>query len=75
MASSPFTTPPESFHARFDPQLFRVLLLRALGSPCLPFRALAGVAVHSIPVAATCANSGVLGRGGFAVESAVARVC
>ena len=30
MASSPSTTPPASVHARFDPQLFRVLLLRRL---------------------------------------------
>ena len=27
MASSPFTTPPASFRARFDPQMFRVLRL------------------------------------------------
>ena len=36
MASSPFTTPPASFHARFDPQLFRVLLLRRLWQPLPP---------------------------------------
>ena len=32
LASSPFTTPPLSFHARFDPQQFRVLLLRPLAA-------------------------------------------
>ena len=43
------------------------------GSRCLPFRASAGVA--SGHHRAACANSGVLGRRGFAVGSAVARVC
>ena len=78
MASSPFTTPPASFHARFDPQLFRVLLLRRLWQPLPPVsricrcgRPLDSSGHHR----AACANSGVLGRGGFAVESAVARVC
>ena len=77
MASSPFTTPPASFRARFDPQLFRVLLLRRLWQPLSPVsricrcgRPLDSSGHHH----AACANSGVLGRRGFAVESAVARV-
>ena len=78
MASSPFTNPPASFHARFDPQLFRVLLLRRLWQPLPPVsricrcsRPLDSSGHHR----AACANSGVLGHRGFAVESAAARVC
>ena len=74
---SPFTTPPSSFHARFDPQQFRVLLLRRLWQPLPPVsricrcgRPLDSSGHHR----AACATSGV-GRRGFAVESAVARVC
>ena len=78
LASSPFTTPPSSFHARFDPQQFRVLLLRRLWQPLPPVlricrcgRPLNSSGHHR----AACVTSGVLGRRGFAVESAVARVC
>ena len=68
MASSPFTTPPASFHARFDPQLFRVLLLRRLWQPLPP---VSRVCEGGRPLdssfhhRAACANSGVLGEEGL----------
>ena len=70
MASVPFTSLPISHHCRFDSQPFRVLLPSTARTcrcglpldPCGHHRAAFSVA-------------GVLGRRGFAVESAAARVC
>ena len=75
MASSPFTTPPASFLARFDPQLFRVLLLRRLWQPLPPVSRICRPLDSSGHLRAACAKSGALGRRVSAVESAVARVC
>ena len=72
MASSPFTTCPASFHARFDPQLFRVLLLRRFWQPLPP---VLRICRCGRPLDSSGHHSGVFGPGGFAVESAVARVC
>ena len=63
---------------RIDPALFRVLLLRRLRLPlplsirnCRCGRPLDSRGHHR----AACARAGVLGRRGFPVESAVARIC
>ena len=58
-----------SFLTRIDSALFRVLLLRRLASLSRSRSVCAG---HH---RAACSRAGVLGRRGFAVESAVARVC
>ena len=74
----PFSCCPSSFHARFVPQVFRVLLFRRLWLPlpltkrtCGCGRLLDSSGHHR----AACTNVGVLGRRGFALESAAARVC
>ena len=74
----PFTSFPSARHARFDPQPFRVLLLRRLWLPvplssrsCRCGRPLDSSGHHR----AACAVAGVLGSRGFALESAAARVC
>ena len=63
---------------RLDPQVFRVLLLRRLSLPLPPTqrtcrcgRFLDSLGHHR----AACATVAVLGRRGFALESAAARVC
>ena len=66
LSGLPFTTLPLSPLQRFDSHLFRVLLLRRLHLP-LP--------LSSRHHRASCSRAGVLGRRGFALESAVARVC
>ena len=66
MTGLPFMCCPTAFHSRFDAQVLRVLLLRRLWLPSLD------VLGHH---RAACANVGVLGRRGFALESAAARVC
>ena len=73
-----FSCCPSSFHTRFAPQVFRVLLLRLLWLPlpltkrtCGCGRLLDSFGHHR----AACANVGVLGRRGFALESAAARMC
>ena len=78
MSGLPFTCCPTSFHNRFEAQLFRVLLLRRLWLPlhttsrsCRCGRPLDVLGHHR----AACANVGVLGRQGSALESAAARVC
>ena len=77
LSGLPFTCCPTSFHSRFEAQLFRVLLLRRLWLPLLPTsrscrcgRPLDALGHHR----AACPNVGVLGRRGFALESAVARL-
>ena len=78
LSGLPFTCCPTSFHSRFEAQLFRVLLLRRLWLPLPPTsrscrcgRPLDALGHHR----AACQNVGVLGRRGFALESAAARVC
>ena len=73
-----FSSTPCTPLTRLEPQLFRVLLLRRLRLP-LPFsrrfcrcgRLLDALGHHR----AACARAGVLGRRGFALESAAARIC
>ena len=78
MCGEPFTCFPTSRETRFDSQSFRLLLLRRLRLP-LPFTARRcrcgrplGPSGHH---RAACARVGVLGRRGFALESAATRVC
>ena len=78
MAGLPFMCCPTTFHSRFDAQVLRVLLLRRLWFPLPPTshtcrcgRPLDVFGHHR----AACANVCVLGRRGFALESAAARVC
>ena len=77
-AGVPFTVCPTGVETRIDPHLFRTLLLRRLRLPlsmskrnCRCGRPLDSRGHHR----AACARAGVLGRRGFAVESAAARVC
>ena len=69
---------PSSPQTRIESQLFRVLLLRRLRLPlplasrlCRCGRLLDNFGHHC----ASCAQVGVLGRRGFAIESAAARIC
>ena len=78
MAGIPFHCSPVSPTSRFDPQCFRVLLLRRLWCPlplssafCRCGQPLDSRGHHR----AACATSGVLGRRGFPLESCAARVC
>ena len=78
MASVPYTSFPIAPHSRFDPQPFRVLLLRRLWLPLPPTarNCRCGLPLDSCGHhRASCAAAGVLGRWGFAVESAAARIC
>ena len=78
LAGLPFSCCPTSSHTRLDAQVFRVLLLRRLWLPLPPTkrtcrcgRLLDCFGHHR----AACATVGVLGRRGFTLESAAARVC
>ena len=78
LSSVAFTAFPTSRLTRFDSQPFRVLLLRRLHLPltlsaraCRCGRPLDAFGHHR----SACATSGVLGRRGFPLESAAARVC
>ena len=78
LAAVPFTCCPTSSLTRFDTNVFRVLLLRRFWRPlplsssvCRCGRPLHAFGHHR----SACAVSGVLGRRGFALESAAARVC
>ena len=77
LAALPFTAMPVSPQQRFDSDIFRVLLLRRLSLPlplshsCRCGRPLDCLGHHR----ASCALASVLGRRGFALESAAARVC
>ena len=77
-AGMAFAVAPSNPLVRIDSQLFLVLLLQRLRLPLPPTsrtcrcgRLLDCLGHHR----ASCAQAGVLGRRGFAVESAVARVC
>ena len=72
------STTPSSPLTRMEPALFRVLLQRRLALPlplsnrtCWCGRPLDAFGLHR----AECARCGVLGRRGFALESAAGRVC
>ena len=74
----PYTVVPTCPLRRFDPDIFRVLLLRKLRLPlplsshsCRCGRPLDCLGHHR----ATCLRAGVLGRRGYALESAAGRVC
>ena len=69
MASIPVFTAPVP--TRFDPQCFRVLLLRRLWCQ-LPLSSATCRCGHH---RGACANAGVLGRRGFPLESCAARIC
>ena len=78
LASVPFVCFPIDRTRRFDSQPFRLLLLRRLRLPlplclrsCRCGRPLDAFGHHR----AACANAGVWGRRGWALESAAARVC
>ena len=78
VAGIPFSVAPSSFLTRLEPALFRVLLQRRLSLPlplskrsCRCGRLLDAFGHHR----AVCSRSGVLGRRGFSLESAAARVC
>ena len=77
-AGMAFSSAPSSHLQRIDSHLFRVLLLRRLRLPlplsarsCRCGRLLDSLGHHR----ASCSRAGVLGRRGFAVESAGARIC
>ena len=78
MAGLPFTSSPLSAETTFQSQEFRVLFLRRLWQP-LPlssFTCRCGRPLDSrFHHRAACPLAGVLGRRGFALESAAARVC
>ena len=77
-SSTPFVAFPTTKVTTFDPQPFRVLMLRRVHLPlhlstrnCRCGRPLDSLGYHR----AACAVAGVLGRRGFPLESAAARVC
>ena len=77
-AGIPFTCFPTVVEARLEPQVFRVLVLRRLWCPlplsahsCRCGRPLDARGHHR----AACGRAGVLGRRGFPLESAAARLC
>ena len=72
------TTAPTSVLTKIPPHMFRVVLLRHLRLPlplsqhaCRCGRPIAPFGHHR----AACARTGALGRRGFSLESAAARVC
>ena len=78
LAGVPLSTTPSNFLSRIGSHFFRVLLLRRLRLPlplsarqCRCGRPLDAFGHHR----AACARAGVLGRRGFAVESAGVRIC
>ena len=78
MAGEPFSSFPTTRERRFDFQPFRFFLLRRLRLP-LPLTARRCQCGRLLDVfghhRAACATVGVLGRRGFALESAARRVC
>ena len=78
LASAVFVAVPTTRTTRIEPQLFRVLLSRRLRRP-LPFtsRSCRCGRLHDVfgHHRAACAEAGVLGRRGYALESAGAQVC
>ena len=78
MLGVPFTCFPVSRESRIDSSSFRVLLLRRLWLPLPPSsrNCRCGLPLDSRGHhCAACAQVGVLGRRGYALESAAARVC
>ena len=78
MVGEPFSSFPTTRETRFDSQPFRLLLLRRFRLPlpltarrCRCGRLLDSFGHHR----ASCAQAVVLGRRGFALESAAARIC
>ena len=78
LSSRPYVCCPTSRLTKFQPQSFRALLFRRLHLPvplssrsCRCGRPLDCLGHHR----SACAVAGVLGRRGFAVESAIARIC
>ena len=78
LSSLPFTVLPTNCFTRFDPQPFRVLLLRRLHLPlpltarqCRCGRPLDACGHHR----SACAVAGVPGRRGYPLETAAAQVC
>ena len=78
LASTPFVSLPVDRAFRFDSQPFRILLLRRLRMPlpltshsCRCGRLLDSLGHHR----SACPVAGVLGRRGFPLESAAARIC
>ena len=78
LAGVPFSCVPSSAATRFEFQEFRVLLLRRLWCP-LPLSASSCRCGRPLDPSghhrAACPHAGVLGRRGFSLESAAARVC
>ena len=77
-AGTALSVVPTSYLTQIPPHLFRVILLRRLRLPLLPslLRCRCGRPIDSFGHhRAACARSGVLGRKGFALESATARIC
>ena len=73
-----FSAIPSCPLMRIDTPLFRVLLLRRLHLPLSPSSRFCRCGRPLDPCGhhrAACARAGVLGRRGFAVESAAARIC
>ena len=78
LAGLPFTAVPVCPHLRFDSDLFSVLLLRRLPSSSPVFTHLPVLPLVSTALAITAQvarGRGVLGRRGYALESAAARIC
>ena len=76
-AGMALSSAPVNFLTRIPPHLFRVVLLRRLRLP-LPLSlhtCRCGRQIDKFGHRASCARAGVLGRRGFALESATARVC
>ena len=78
LASLPLTIFPTNRTCKFDAQLFRILLLRRLRLPlplttrwCVCGRHLDNLGHHR----AACSVAGILGRRGFPLETAAARIC
>ena len=78
LASVPLTIFPTDRTCRFDVQLFRILLLRRLRFP-LPLTTRWCVCGHHLNNLghhrAACSVAGILGRRGFQLETAAARIC
>ena len=73
-----FSASPSSMLTRIEAPLFRVFVQRRLRLPFLCLNASAGVAFLLTPLGhlrAACSRTRALGRRGFALESALARVC
>ena len=77
LSSVPFTCFPTSPLSRIDSSAFRVLLLRRLWLPLPPSSrsCRCGRLLDVLGHRAGCSEAGVLGRRGFVLESAAARVC